>query len=64
MARIYSGKRPKNLRRTFGSFVRYLGRHRLMLVLVAMIRFPPNHIISTTQLYMTSWKAGRFSTAF
>ena len=37
MARIYSGKRPKNLRRTFGSFVRYLGRHRLMLVLVAIL---------------------------
>ena len=37
MARIYSGKRPKNLKRALGTFSHYLGRHRILIVLVAVL---------------------------
>ena len=37
MARIYSGKRPQNLKRALGSFSRYLGRHRVLILLVAVL---------------------------
>ncbi len=37
MPRLYNGKRPKNLRQTLSTFVRYLGRHRFILALVAVL---------------------------
>ena len=33
MARVYSGKRPQNLKRTLGAVSRYLGRHRVLIAL-------------------------------
>lgn len=37
MARVYSGKRPQNLKRTLGAVSRYLGRHRVLIALVAVL---------------------------
>lgn len=37
MAKVFSGKRPKNLRRTLRTFLAYLGRHRALLVLVGVL---------------------------
>ena len=37
MARVYSGKRPQNLKRTLGAVSRYLGRHRVLIALVALL---------------------------
>ena len=37
MARVYSGKRPQNLKRTLGAVSRYLGRHRALIALVAVL---------------------------
>ena len=37
MARVYSGKRPQNLKRTLGAVSRYLGRHRVLITLVAVL---------------------------
>ena len=37
MARIYSGKRPRDLRHTLGTFSRYLGRHRILIALVGVL---------------------------
>ena len=37
MPRTFNGKRPKDLKRTLGTFVRYLGRHRVLIVLVAVL---------------------------
>ena len=37
MARVYSGKRPQNLKRTLGTVSRYLGRHRVLIALVALL---------------------------
>ena len=35
MAQI-SGKKPKNLKKTFKSLLSYMGRHKLLLLLVAV----------------------------
>ncbi|MEE0801468.1 MAG: ABC transporter ATP-binding protein [Gemmiger sp.] len=37
MAKQFSGKRPKNLGRTLHAFGGYLGRHRVLLILVALL---------------------------
>ena len=37
MARVYSGKRPQNLKRVLGTFFQYLGRHRGMIGLVGVL---------------------------
>ena len=37
MARVYSGKRPQNLKRTLGAVSRYLGQHRVLIALVAVL---------------------------
>lgn len=37
MARQMSGKRPKNLKRTFLSLLRYMGRHKFLLLAVAVL---------------------------
>ena len=37
MARVYSGKRPQNLKRTLGAVSQYLGRHRFLIALVAVL---------------------------
>ena len=36
-ARAYSGKKPKNLKHTLRVFLSYLGRHKKMLVVVAVL---------------------------
>ena len=35
--KVTGGKRPQNLRRTLGQFSAYLGRHRIMIGLVALL---------------------------
>ena len=37
MARVYSGKRPQNLKRTLGAVSRYLGRHRVLILVVGVL---------------------------
>ena len=36
-ARAYSGKKPKNLKHTLRVFLSYLGRHKKMLAVVAVL---------------------------
>ena len=36
MARVFSGKRPENLRQTLGDLFSYLGRHGILMLLVAI----------------------------
>ena len=35
--KVTGGKRPQNLRRTLAQFSAYLGRHRIMIGLVALL---------------------------
>lgn len=37
MARIFNGKRPENLRQTVRDLLRYLGQHRILLLLVGIL---------------------------
>ena len=37
MAKPFNGRRPQNLRRTLQQFGRYLGRHKVLLVLVGIL---------------------------
>ncbi len=37
MAKAYGGKRPQNLRHTLRRFMDYLGRHRIMLLVVGFL---------------------------
>ena len=37
MARIFNGKRPENLRQTVRDLLRYLGQHRVLLLLVGIL---------------------------
>ena len=37
MAKAYGGKRPQNLRHTLRRFMDYLGRHKLMLLVVGFL---------------------------
>ena len=37
MAKVFNGRRPQNLRRTVGTLLSYLGRHRWLLVLVGVL---------------------------
>ena len=37
MAKPFNGRRPQNLRRTLQQFGRYLGRHKVLLVLVGVL---------------------------
>ena len=37
MARQYNNARPKNLRYTVGKLLSYMGRHKLLLLLVAVL---------------------------
>ena len=37
LARLYNGKRPQNLRHTLRTFLGYLGRHKVLLTLVAIL---------------------------
>ena len=36
MARTFSGKRPQNLKHTLHTFFSYLGKHKILLVLVGI----------------------------
>ena len=37
MARVYSGKRPKDLKGALGTFAHYLGRHRVLILVVGVL---------------------------
>ena len=37
MAKVFNGKRPKNLRQTLIRFLAYLGRHKVLLILVGLL---------------------------
>ncbi len=37
MARVYSGKRPKDLKGALGTFAHYLGRHRILILVVGVL---------------------------
>ena len=37
MARVFSGKRPENLKRTLKDLVSYIGRHRILMLFVAVL---------------------------
>ena len=37
MAKPFNGRRPQNLRRTLQQFGQYLGRHKVLLVLVGIL---------------------------
>ena len=36
-AKTYSGKKPENMKKTVGYFLSYMGRHKRMLVVVAVL---------------------------
>ena len=51
-ARAYSGKKPKNLKHTLRVFLSYLGRHKKMLAVVAVLVT----ISAGANLFGTYWR--------
>ena len=51
-ARAYSGKKPKNLKHTLRVFLSYLGRHKKMLAVVAVLVT----ISAGANLLATDWR--------